>query len=122
MVKIPSVKKMSINYLTLKKKLIRNSKFLEKLKLFFSISMFVLSIWAYGYFVNVASTKWYFLKVEKEKLQEVNFQNEIVKIDTKKKEWEILTSMISNVNIANDDLKWKIVYIKRATKLVYNPN
>jgi len=120
MVKIPSIKKMSSNYLVTYKAILRNYKFMEKIKMGFSIFLFLLSIGAYGYFVNVASTKWYFIKVEREKLAEVKFQNEIVKIDTKKIEWEIFNS-ITPANLDIKNLTWKVLVLRENMKeVVYN--
>ena len=120
MVKIPSLKSMSASYIAYHKSLIRNYKFIEKIKMGFSIFLFLLAIWAYGYFVNVASTKWYFIRVENEKLSEIKFQNEIVQIDTKKIEWEILNNILP-ANLDNNDLTWKVLVIRENMKeVVYN--
>ena len=120
MVKIPSLKSMSASYIAYHKSLIKNYKFMEKIKMGFSIFLFLLAIWAYGYFVNVASTKWYFIRVENEKLSEVKFQNEIVNIDTKKMEGEILNNILP-ANLDTDNLTWKVLVLRQNMKEVaYN--
>jgi len=120
MVKIPSLKSMTTNYISYHKSLIKNYKFMEKVKMVFSIFLFLLSIWTYWYFVNVSSTKWYFIRVENEKLSEVKFQNEIVNIDTKKIEWEILNNILP-ANLDTDNLTWKVLVIRQNMKEVaYN--
>ena len=115
MVKIPSLKKLSWSYLFYHRELLRNYKFMEKIKLGFSIFLFLLAVWTYGYFVNISSTKWYFIKIEREKLWEVKFQNEIVKIDTKKIEWEILNNILPT-NLDIKSLSWKVTIIRENIK------
>jgi len=120
MVKIPSIKKMSINYLTYHKNILKNYKFMEKVKMGFSIFLFLFSIWAYWYFVNISSTKWYFIRVERDRLSEVKFQNEIVNIDTKKIEWEILNTILP-LNLDTDNLTWKVLVLNdRFKEVAYN--
>ena len=115
MVKIPSIKKMSSNYLLMKKRLLKGYKFLNYIKLWFAVFVFLLSLWAYGYFVNISSTKWYFIKQEREKLSEVKFQNEIVKIDIKKIEWDISSNMIIKTKLNN--LTWNTIIIEDFSQL-----
>jgi len=118
MIKIPSVKKMWENYLVIKKRLIRNNKSMNIIKTWFVFVLFLLSIWIYGYFINISSTKWYFIRVEKDKLSEVKFQNEIIKIDVKKLEWDIFSNILP-INIQNAQIvSWKIMYLSDILKVV----
>jgi len=108
MTKAPSVKKMAQSYLNLKKKILKNVKFLEMVKLSLAAGFFLFSLIAYGYFVNVSSTKWYFIKTEREKLSEVKFQNEIVKIDVRKLESQIFDS----INLeSNSSITGKVITV-----------
>jgi hypothetical protein len=47
MVKIPSLKSMSASYIAYHKSLIKNYKFMEKIKMGFSIFLFLLAVGAY---------------------------------------------------------------------------
>lgn len=118
MIKVPSVKKMSYNSLNIKKQILKNEKFLSYLKTWFSIFLLLISIWVYGYFVNISSTKWYFLKQERYKLSDIKFQNEIVKIDVRKIEGNIFDN-----NFYNDSYNystWKVFVVKESNEFVYN--
>ena len=120
MVKSPSLKKVWLCYLAYQKRLLKNYKFVEKLKLLFSIFVFLLALGAYGYFVNVSSTKWYFIKVEREKLEEVKFQNEIVKIDVRKIEGDLSNFLVNTSKM--DSLTWNIIKITDLKEVVYKWN
>lgn len=117
MTKAPSVKKMARNYLSMKKQILKNYKFISKIKTAFSIMFFILSIWLYGYFVNVSSTKWYFLRQERQKLSEIKFQNEIVKIDIRKKEWDILDRTLPKSLDSSVPTTWKVILLSDMRQL-----
>ena len=119
MLKIPSVKKMWLTYIVMKKKLLKSHRFIENLKIGFSAFLFLISIWLYGYFINVSSTKGYFIKVEKEKLSEIKFKNEIEKIDVKKLEWELANKIAPNPMKDQDKLWWKIIVIKKNGQVAF---
>jgi len=119
MVKVPSIKKMGSSYLLMKKKLLKSYRFINYIKLWFAVFVFLLSLWAYGYFVNISSTKWYFIKQEREKLSEVKFQNEIVKIDIKKIEWELSSKMLIKTICKKESLTWDTIIIKDFSQLTY---
>jgi len=112
MVKIPSFKKIWKDYVNYHKELLEDYKFKEKIKMMFSIIFLVLAMGFYGYFVNISSTKWYFIKIQREKLAEVKFQNEIVKIDTRKIEWEILQNVVPFNIVDTDNLNGKVLTIR----------
>lgn len=117
MTKTPSVKKMAKNYLNIKKQLLKNNKFILNIKIAFSIMFFILSIWIYGYFVNISSTKGYFLKQERQKLSEIKFQNDIVKIDIGKKEWEILDQTLPESLDTSVPTTWKVIVLSNISQL-----
>jgi len=117
MTKAPSVKKMAQNYINIKKQILKNYKFISKIKTGISISFFVFSIWVYGYFVNVSSTKWYFLKQETEKLSEIKFQNEIIKIDIRKIEWNIFDHTLPKSLDSSVPLTWKIIVLSNIVQV-----
>ena len=108
MIKIPSTKQMNLNYMLIKKRLKNNFRLIDNIKTIFSIICLLLSIWVYWYFVNISSTKWYFIKTERAKLSEIKFKNEIVKIDIRK-----LEGWIENISIDNwtNILTWKVISI-----------
>ncbi len=114
MTKSPSVKKMWKSYLYIKKKLIKNKKTVERIKLLFSVFMFLSSIVAYWYFINISSTKWYFIKTEREKLNETKFKNEIVSIDIRKLE----STLFDNINLDNYSFStWRIITLSPITSV-----
>ena len=106
--KIPSVERMSYSYLYLKKSLLKEKKFIEWIKTILAILIFLLSVVTYGYFVNISSTRGYFIKVEREKLSEVKFKKEIVSIDVRKIESQIFEKIRLD-NYSN--LTWKVLTI-----------
>jgi len=113
MVKTPSLKKLSYAWVE-RKQLLKNKKFINKIKTFFSVAFFLLSILSYGYFVNTGSTKGYFIRVEKEKLSEIKFKNEIVKIDARKLESKLFDSI--NLNNYNS-LTGKVITISNLSSV-----
>jgi len=117
MTKSPSVKKMAQNYLNIKKQILKNYKFISNIKTVFSIIVFILSIWIYGYFVNISSTKWYFLRQERQGLSEIKFQNEIVKIDIRKIEWKILDQTLPASLDSSAPTTWNIIVLSNMLQL-----
>jgi len=117
MTKSPSVKKMAQNYLNIKKQILKSYKFVSNVKTIFSIMIFILSIWIYGYFVNVSSTKWYFLRQERQKLSEIKFQNEIVNIDVRKIEWDILDKTLPESLDSSTPTTWKVIVLSNMLQL-----
>ncbi len=80
----------------------------------FAVALFLLSIVTYGYFVNVSSTKGYFIKTEREKLSEIKFKNEIVNIDVRRIESQIFDS----INLDSySNLSWKVLTITNLTSV-----
>jgi len=80
----------------------------------FAVALFLLSIVTYGYFVNVSSTKGYFIKTEREKLSEIKFKNEIVNIDVRRIESQIFDS----INLDSySNLTWKVLTITNLTSV-----
>ena len=114
MIKFPSTKKMKFNYLVIKKQLKNNFKLIDNIKTIFAILCFILSIWIYWYFVNISSTKWYFIKNERNKLSDIKFKNEIIKIDIRKLEWSINNSLTYN---SNKILTWKVIMLNTNNEL-----
>ena len=114
MIKFPSTKQMNFNYLLIKKQLKHNFKFIDNIKTIFSIMCLMLSIWIYWYFINVSSTKWYFIKNERNKLSDIKFKNEIIKIDVRKIEWSINNTLTYN---SSNTLTWKVITLNSNTEL-----
>ena len=116
MTKAPSIRKMGLSYLALKKRFLKSRKNIELIKLIFVSLFFLFSIVFYWYFVNVSSTKWYFLKQEREKLSEIKFQNEIVKIDVRRLE----SSVLNNIVVSNSStLTWRVISITDLNSVAY---
>ncbi len=114
MIKFPSTKQMNFNYLLIKKQLKHNFKFIDNIKTIFSIMCLMLSIWIYWYFINVSSTKWYFIKNERNKLSDIKFKNDIVKIDIRRIEWEINDNLSYN---PNSSLTGKVLLLNNNSEL-----
>jgi len=114
MIKFPSTRQMTLNYLLIKKQLKNNFKLIDNMKTIFSIVCFLLSIWIYWYFVNISSTKGYFIKSERNKLSDIKFKNEIVKIDIRKLEWAIDNTLVYS---SNNILTWKVITLNTNDKL-----
>lgn len=117
MTKFLSVKKMWQNDLANKKQFLKNNRFVSKVKTWFAIAFFIFSIWIYGYFVNISSTKWYFLKQQRQTLWEAKFQNEIVKIDIRKIEWNLLSKDLLAHMDSDVPSSWKVLFINNTTEL-----
>jgi len=110
------IKKMAKTYLSIKKQFLKSKKFIDTLKILIAGVFFMFSLIAYGYFVNVSSTKWYFIRAEREKLSEIKFQNEIVNIDVRKLESKIFDS----INLeSNSSITWKVLTISTVTSVAY---
>jgi len=114
MVKFPSTKQMTYNYLLIKRKIKNNYKLIDNIKTIFSILCLILSIWIYWYFINISSTKWYFIRNEKNKLADIKFKNDIVKIDIRRIEWEINDNLSYN---PNSSLTGKVLLLNNNSEL-----
>ncbi len=98
-------KSLSKQYIFFKCKLRRNRQILSIVKLAIVLVIFFISVIVYWYFVNVWSTKWYFLRKEMSKLENTKLLYNVVKLEVLKKE-----SMILNkINLNN--VKYKIFYL-----------
>lgn len=101
---------LSKQYILLKNKINRNKKLINLIKLVVVFIIFLFSVAVYWYFVNVGSTKWYFLRKEMSKLERLKLQEDIVKIEILKKQQRVLDQIdISNVwknTVKVINLKW----------------
>lgn len=108
------LKSISKQYIELQKKVRRNNQVLDSLKLLTSVIIFLLIIWVYGYFVNISSTKWYFLRQEMKNLEETKFTHSITQLDILTMERDIWNE-IQTVSVFNEKkvtIRDKIVRIK----------
>lgn len=96
MKKWPVVLEISSRYIYFKKKLQYNKYLLESIKNSFVIWLFVFSVWFYWYFVNISSTKWYFLRENMNILEEIRFENNIERLTISKLEKDILDELLVN--------------------------
>ncbi len=95
MKKWPTLKKMSSKYILWKRKHILNKKISETVKNSISIMALISSVVFYGYFVNISSTKGFFLRKEMNKLEDIKFENSIEKLEVAKLEKKLLDNLIS---------------------------
>ena len=66
---------------------------IDWMKLFITIMIFIFTIWVYGYYVNVSSTKWFVLRQEMNKLKEAKFSHNIVQFEIMALEKQIRENM-----------------------------
>jgi hypothetical protein len=118
MIKYPSFKKFGIYYLAYKNRFRKNYILMDKIWSLIAITVFITAISIYWYFINIASTKWYFINIEKKKLNEIKFQNEIVKIDIRKLEWALSNSILTFNNLNN--LTWTTIILTYTKEIAYN--
>lgn len=100
-------------YTCLQEKIKRNYRIINSLKLTITFLIFLMTIWVYGYFVNVSSTKWYFLRQQMQNVEEAKFQNSITQLEILKKEKELWDSIENSMelNKPKDPVKLRVVYI-----------
>lgn len=100
-------------YICLQEKIKRNYRTINALKLSITFLIFFLTIWVYGYFVNVSSTKWYFLRKQMQNVDDAKFQNSITQLEILKKEKELWDNIENNMelNKPKDPVKIKVLYI-----------
>lgn len=117
--KIPVFKTWN-SYLNKKLKIIKNYKFINNIKTILAGILFLTSISIYWYFINISSTKWFFIKQENNKLSEIKFQNEIIKIDIEKYKSELSQNTIAK-NTNTDISTWKVINITDMMQLTHLP-
>jgi len=117
--KIP-VFKIWDSYLNKKLRIMKNYKFINNIKTILAGILFLTSISIYWYFVNISSTKWFFIKQENNKLSEIKFQNEIVRIDIEKYKSELSQNIIAK-NTSIDMSTWKVININNIMQLTRLP-
>jgi len=88
-----------------------------------SVLVFFLAVFGfvYLYFVNLASTRWYFLRQENQKLNTISFQFEILKIkmlDYKQQNRDAINSTSFKRDVV--DVHAEIVRIPSEIKLTFN--
>ena len=113
---------MSSKYILWKRKLILNKKISETLKSSISIMALISSVVFYGYFVNVSSTKGFFLRKEMNTLEEIKFENSIEKLEVAKLEKKLLDNLISenfdpSTNVINSS---KILVLESLPEMALN--
>ena len=96
----------------------RSDLVIDIVKVSFLIFVFIVFAFVYLYFVNLASTRWYFLRQENQKLNTISFQFEILKtkmLDYKQQNREAINSMSFKRDVV--DVHAEIVKIPTEIKL-----
>ncbi|UFX83111.1 hypothetical protein [Candidatus Absconditicoccus praedator] len=102
MKKVVFLNNLSKQYNNIRQKVKKNYRMIDGIKLFITVGIFVLTVGAYGYFVNVSSTKGYFLREEERKLNDAEFSHSIARLDVLEKERQIRRD-IQEDSIFNQD-------------------
>jgi len=100
-------------YTCLQEKIKKNYRTINALKLSITFLIFFLTIWVYWYFVNISSTKWYFLRQQMQNVEEAKFQNSITQLEILKKEKELWDNIENDyvLDKPKEPVKIKVVYI-----------
>jgi hypothetical protein len=125
--KIVLLNSLSKEYIDFQKKVKQNHKTMDNIKLFIVISIFMFTIWLYGYFVNVNSTMWYFYRIEWNKVEETKLFHNITQLNVLKSQkllWDDINSELKVVKKRDRNIKIdnKIIYLKYNQELVKNIN
>lgn len=81
-------KNISNKYLKLQNDIRKNKKLINWFKIWIVFAVLFTVVGVYGYLVNVSSTKWYFLKQQKQKLAQAKFDRNIVQLEILEKQKE----------------------------------
>lgn len=129
MKKVVFLNNLSKQYNNIRQKVKKNYRMIDWIKLFITVWIFVLTVWAYWYFVNVSSTKWYFLREEERKLNDAEFSHSIARLDVLEKERQIRRD-IQEDSIFNQDNIWRqpqglsvhdrVIHIQPEVQLTHN--
>ena len=122
MEKIIFLKSLSKQYLNLQNKVKQNYKIVDAMKLFVTLFILFFTIWVYWYFVNISSTKGYFLRQEMKHLEEAKFNHSIAQIEVLRLEKDIWENMQSDTVLKQKKIQIneKVVYIPYSSdKLAY---
>lgn len=90
-----------------------NYYLIDNIKLYLSILILIIIIWIYWYFINITSTKWFFLRKEMKNLNDSKFVQNIYQIEALKKEKQIWENLSINQTLNEKKIKIKqnVVYI-----------
>lgn len=116
MKKFIQIKSLSRHYVDIQNKVRQNYRLVDNMKLLITVLIFLFTLWVYWYFVNISSTKWYFLRMEMRNLEEKKFEHSIVQIETLKKEREIW----DNISIDRKYNQPKMVVDERVLYISYD--
>lgn len=86
---------------------------MDIVKLTTTIAIFLLTVIIYGYFVNISSTKGYFLRQELKSLEDAKFASSVTKLAIMKQEkqlWDTI-KLSQNYNQKKVVISPKVVYI-----------
>lgn len=114
MKKIVLLSKIADNCQSLQQRIKQNIIMVDMTKLLVTLIIFVATLWVYWYFVNVSSTKWYFLRKEMRKLETAKFEHSIIQLKIVKKEKEIWDSIDTDFDpdYYNNKVNPKIVFLQ----------
>ncbi len=122
-------KSLTKNYIDFKNKIRKNRKLINQLKLATTIWILVFTIWLYAYFVNISSTKWYFLREETNKLEEEKFLHSLAQLDVLKEKRNVWKDIQEDSSYKQNNVgrqpQWlsvndRVIHIQTNTQLVRN--
>lgn len=118
-------KSLSKQYVSLQNKVRENYKIIDAMKLIVTLFILFFTIGVYWYFVNISSTKGYFLRHEMKNFEEAKFNHSIVQVEVLKLEKQIWDNIQTNTVIKQKKIQIneKVVYVpygKENDKLALN--
>lgn len=124
MKKIVFLESLSKNYLNLQYKIRKNQRLIDSLKITVTILIFFLTLWAYWYFVNISSTKWYFLREQRQELEQAKFKHNITQLEVLKMEKENWDKISQKSNFWEEKItiNSKVLYIPYQKKSKLSKN
>ncbi len=126
MQRVVFVESLSKKYVNIKNKVRRNRKTVDKLKLITTVMILLFTMWVYWYFINISSTKWYFLREEMRELENKKFEHSLVQLEVLQNKREIRQDIQQDSIFRQDNIgrqpQWlsvndRIIYIETDKRL-----
>lgn len=113
MAKIVLFNSISKQYISLQSKIRKNRRTIDWIKISITILIFLFLIWIYWYFINISSTKWFFLRQEMKNLEDTKFSYSITNLEVMKMEKNIWDKINTNTlyNQKKISIEEKIIYL-----------
>lgn len=129
MQRVVFLKNLNKQYVIFKRNVKNNRKFINNLKLVTTFLILLFTVWVYWYFVNVSSTKWYFLRQEMRLLEEEKFLHSLTQLEVLKKQREVWQEIQDNSSFRQNNIgrqpqglsvNDRVIYIKLNNHLTLN--